>query len=764
MSFESFLADPQATREWGDWLVILHPVSPLGVSTPLYFSHRGTIVGPAAVTVSPYTIAAHTPFRRRLAVAPTISHSLWARGRIGGESQPAYGSLQLVNQDGGLDQYRPTVGGWRWKNTPCQIFFCDSRTKNIADTVGCVSDGLVKEARIGLGGATIELQGFEARFGEMTSNRLFRGTSYQLELSGNKTVDYGAVTAVDLTGDMSLETWLWLNSSQTSANVTIWGWNGSTTFPWHLRTNTARKLILRCTIGGVAEAVTTTLALSFFTPYHVSIDIDGRDVTFRIWNDDTQTLTTEVFVNGFSSATRDAFSGGNYQVRSVDATYAIWVDEMRVFDVVRSESEHAGNRFGEFSDGALPSSLVHYARMNDGTGTTVVDEVAASNGTISGAGTHTWLWAMEGGSELANTPKPETWGYAWNVAPVLVDPVRNVYLVAPADTANVLDDIVVTREGGNPHTMDAEAASLRAFMTTTPAAGHSLPYSARGLFRLGSTPTLPISAEVSGFGASGGDALLTDIVEALITTRLSTTPTLDTASFTALATALNGASYGLFLRQPEPIRQTLDTLIGASAEAWWGYLRGTQNFHVEQFTGPADTADYDWDEHDIVNVEPLDAQTVIYGVEVKFAQNHVVLNAENEVAAVIKGTRDWAKFTEEWQFVRRNDDAIRRDYPGDASVLYTVETAIRDRAAAEAFADFLLELLKGPKEGFKVTLKPIGRVVRVGQTATISVVLQRGRSRLDLDGSKLYVVLDVTETQQKGETVVTCWGGEEVIK
>lgn len=760
MSLDTFLADNLATADFGDWLVVLNPVSPLGVTTPFYFSHRGTAIGPTAVAVpgTPYTIPANTPFRRRLTLAPTTTHSLWQRGRIGGESHPTYGGLQLVNQDGGLDQYRVTPGGWRWKNTPCQVYFCDTRPQHIASTIGCVFDGLVGECEIDLRGATISLTGFEARYGEMTSERVFRGTGYQLGLAIDATVDYGAAAEADITGDLSLEFWLWIDTAPTGA-VAFWGWTDGTEYPWRLTLTAARALRLRATIGGSVEGVLTTATLAVRRPYHISIDIDGRDATIDICDDDAQVLTTETFLNAFSAATRDGDNGGKLKLTVVDATAALWFDEMRVWDVARTSEEHRNSRFGEIEDGAIPAFLVHYPRMNDGTGNTATDSAAGGNDgaiTVGGTGSFAWLWAMEGGSELANTPKPEVWGYKYFVAPVLVDGVRSAYSVSPADTENSLDAIVQTFEGGNPHIMDAEATSLYAFITTTPAAGHCLPYSARGLFRLSADPELPISATVSGFGASASLAPLPDVAEQLITTRLSTVPTLDTASFTALGTAVAGG-FGVYLARPEPIRQTLDFLL-AGAMGWWGHYRGEQAFHVEQFTGPGATPDHEWDERHIVNIEPVDAGPTIYGVEVKFNQNHTVLS-EDQVAVAIKGTADWLKWTQEWQYVRRIDPTLKAQFAGNGGIIYSVETARRGVENVSVFADFLFQLLAGAKEAWKVTIPVIGRVVRIGQTCTLSVTLQRNRQRLSLDGTARYVILDVADTQQRGEVVVTLWGG-----
>lgn len=751
MSFASFLADAQAVRDRGEWLCIFTIPGPSGNVT-LRVSRRGTAIGDTAVTIGSDTIAAHTPFRRRLIVAPSMAQSLWRSRTILGRSVPSFGMAELVNADGGLDPYKPALG-YRWGAGSAKVYFCDFA--NIQDTIGLVYDGKLGKPDWGVGvPIKVPLTGRDADFQMMTSERIYRGTSYMLELNGTRVSDHGSPSAVNITGALTLAWWEWFDTAP-GGSLQRWGWPFATGRPWAIVYAVSPQFRFACSVGGVSETVTMSKALSLKTPYHIAVVVSGRDVRFEIWDEDAQTLTTETYVNAISNATRQANSGGTLQLAS-GSSGVLWSDDMRVYNVALTPSELAAIRHRPLAAGSIPATCVHYLRCDDGSGTTVTDSSAtAANGTISGAGSSAWLWACEGAAELAGTPKPDQWGEALN-APVLVDPIRNIFQVAGGGAVQS----IVTDEGGVGHTMDANAASMRAFLTTTPAAGHSLPYLARGLFRLGSTPTLPICATVQGYsgGSVGYGNAAGTISRKLVTERgplLADPGGLDTASFTAYATA-SSAKTGLFLPQPLALGEALDK-VNAGAAGWWGFVRASALFHVERFAGPAVTADYSFDTRHIIDIQPASPPGVVYEVVVLFAYNPVVLS-DDQAAAAFKGTVGWQLRRQAWQEQRRTDDALRAQYPGAAGTSVTIETCLQTQEDAGALADYLLALLKGEKEGWIVRLRATGLQVKVGQTCNLTFTLQDGTQRAGLDGTRDFAILSTEDLRQREEVKMEVWG------
>lgn len=748
MSFASFLSDPQAVRDYGDFLIEFYPKNPAGVETPLRFSRKGTVVASAVTTPSGDVIAAFTPFRKRLIKAPNISQSIWQPAKILSNSLPSFGSVSLVNEDGGLDQYMVSAG-WTWLDCRCKVFFCDVR--DIQGTISKISDSFMGDPSWSIESLIIPLKGRESLFSQMTSARVYRGTSYMLELSGVRTVSYGTPAALDLRTSLTLEGWLWIDTTPSVTILNLYGWNGAT-FPFRLNMTTSRTLSLRGVVAGVTQGPTSVNPLSLQTFYHIAVVISGTTLTFHIYNDDTQVTTSETFTGTFTSSTRDAQVGGTL-VHSTQGTPVVWFDEWRTWNVARTLTEIAANRFRQLT--SVPATCVHRLGMDGGTGTTVEDSSAtAADGTISGAGTSTWLWAHEGGPELAGTPKPDVWGSRWGVAPIMVDPVRQGYQVAGGGTINNL----TTYEGGNPHTMDASSASFRAYITTTPAAGHSLRYLPRGLFKLGSSPTLPVSASVNGYsgGALGYVTTGANIARDIITRRgpkIADPSEIDTSSFTTYNALTTGApTCGVAIYQPQTISSVLDFLL-SSGSGWWGYKRASTLFHVERFNGPAVTADYNFDQRKIISITPLPPVAVIYEVIVKYRKNDVV-HSKEQVAASVKSTVDWTQWTQEWQEQPATDESLR----SASAISLVVETALQLQADARVLADYLLATLKGKKDGWEISLNSSGLQTSVGETSTLSVTLQKNISRLGLVGSKKYVILSVEDNRQEGSIKNIVWG------
>jgi hypothetical protein len=344
------------------------------------------------------------------------------------------------------------------------------------------------------------------------------------------------------------------------------------------------------------------------------------------------------------------------------------------------------------------------------------------------------------------------------VAPVLVDPVRQGYQVA---SGGAIQD-VTTYEVGLSHTMDASSASYRAYLTTTPAAGHSLRYLPRGLFKLGSQPLLPISALVKGYnGGSLGYVNKADTVIRDIVTRRGPKiidPTdLDTSSFTAYGTA-NPGIVGIYLPQPSQISSVLDSLT-SSGSGWWGYVRASTLFHLEKYSGPAVTADYSFTQRNIISITPLPPSAIVYEVVVRYRHNEVVLDSESQVATSVKSSLNWQQWTQEWQEQKRSDAAIRTAFPGSASISVTFDTNLQYSYDAGWLADYLIALIKGPKQGWTVTVSSVGLQATIGQTCTLSLTLQSGAStRLGLDGTKKYSIVSVMDDPQNGTVKLDIWG------
>lgn len=758
MSHSDFLADPEALRDRAEWLVHIYLVDPDGVVTILRYcrDNQGRGIAPTtALTVGSTTIPIHAPYRKRLIQPPTITQSMWQPGTILGHSFPTFGEMIFRNRDGGLDRYRP-VEGYKWGGR-VEVFFGD--WYNFSTTLGSVFDGRSGHPAFSLSQMKVPLLGRESDFNVPTSTRVYRGTGYGLELSGVRVVNYGSPAAVNITGSLTVERWIWIDTAP-NADTNIWGWMLGGFAPWVIRITSTRALQFRCHVAGVAESTTSTAVLGVQKPYHIAVTVSGRDVTFYIWDEDAQTLTKEVQTNAISSATRSSNSGGSYIMQSANVMVDWW-DESRVWNVARTEAEIAADRHRPFEAGSIPATLVHRTAMDDGAGTTVTDSSAtAANGTISGAGTSTWLWMMEGGPELAGKPRPDVWGKRFGVAPVLVSPIHQVYQVAGGGAVQS----IAPTEGGNPQTTAAAATAMRDFIVTSVAAGNFRNYLARGMFRFGSAPTLPISCTVEGYngGSLGYVSTAGPITRDIITRRGRKIPDpseIDTASFTAYGTAAP-ATMGIAIYSPntdkEYISPVLD-MVNVGGMGWWGFVGSSILFHIERFTGPDTTADYNLSTAIIDVEEVYPPPPVIYEVIVKYHKNDVVMTEDQLAQVVVIGTVNWTQWTLPWLEKKATDDALRDAYAGSSGMSLVLETGLYNDADAQTLADTALSVLSGVREILIVTLRPVGLEIRIGMTVTLTFQYQDGTQRLGLDGTAKYLVINTEILFASGQIKITVW-------
>ncbi len=754
MSHSTFITDPKATRDRGEWWVLLTITDPSGNPITLGFSRRGIGNKGVTVSVSGDTILSHQRFEKRILKIPEITHSMWKEGSFLSNSLPSYSNFIINNTDRGLDQYSPKKG-YVWLGGSIKVYFFDYN--DIPGTIGKKFEGRLGQPSFGLNyQLSIPVLGNEEQFNRTLHNRLYRGTSYQLELnSGTGLVSFGTPAAVKLTGSLTLEGWVWLDalpsSGYTIAQVMAlksWGWGSGVTFPWSLGFNALGQMILGCTISSALESKTSVTQLGQ-KPCHIAVRIAGRDVAFLIWDDDNQTLTSEYYTNAFSSSTRDTASG-NYQIK-INDTFVPWFDEMRVWNYYRTDQEVAQDRFRPLnsSGSSIPATCVHYTSMDHSSGTTVTDHSAtAAHGTITGGSA--WLWAMEGGASLAGTPKPDVLGLRGGVKPVLVDPIRGVYQVHWGTT-----QAIQAYEGGESRIMDATLASMRALMISgTPAAGHAAQYLARGYFKLPSpTPSLPISCLVNGAkdGPLGYVETVSKVSRYLATRRanISDPSGIDTSSYTTYESGFNPSIGFVYYDggKDKKIRGVLDDVL-RSGMGWWGYMRGSSLFHIQRIS-ISGAASKSYDERNITNIQDTSSDNIIYGVEVRYRYNDVV-HSEEQVASSIKGTIAWETFTKPFLYKSATDENLKGKYEGKGGRILVIETGLYYDNDAQILANSLLSILKGFKQTYRIDLTTTAIADDRGQIENISYRLQDGTIVCSLDGTENYLVVTIIDKGQDG--------------
>lgn len=771
MSHTDFIRDPIALSR-ADWWGEFHITAPDGSALILRFSRHGTRNKAAAISLNGGVdiIAAHQSWEARILTVPTITQSMWKEGSMLSSSLPTYGEWVLNNGNRFFDQYHPKEG-YVWTGGRCKLFLFD-RT-DISGTIAKKLDGRLGNPQYSFTSELrIPVYGLEEEANQPLHSRVYRGTSYGLELVGGRAVDFGTAPAqVNLRNDLTIKGWLYLEALN-AGQIVIWGLVG--TSPWRLVINAARQLAMFVSIAGASESQASSKVLSARIPYHFGIVISGRDVIFYLWDDVNQVKTKEVFPNAFSVFTRDTTAAGVvYAFRTgSDATLKIWGDEFQVFNYAQTEAEIDEGRFRPLNAN-IPATCVHRVGFDDGTGTTVTDSSASGlHGTISGAGTDTWLWQMEGDSKLAGTPKPDTVGHKFGVKPVLVAPLHYCWQVHWGSTQSI-----TSSEGGAPRTM-SNAATLRDFIVNVPAAGNSLTFLSQGLFKMPSiAPSLPISAIVEGAndGFFGYESKASRVARYLVTKRgpmIAEPGGIDTASFTTFQGGFDpDVGFTVYeSRKPREdeqngkglIKDSLD-LVMRSALGWWGFTIPANLFHIEHYSGPALAPTYSYSPRTrsgyadvasgiIVSMEPINNPQIIYEVQVRYHFNDVVMS-EEQVASTIKGTVSWSDWTKPYLTARAVDETLRSRYQGKGGKILIIESAVYEQSDAQRLANDILTRVKGQKEAYRATLQMVAANAIIGQTEVLEYRYQDGTIVMGLDGNDLFVIVTTVDKSQEGVIV-----------
>lgn len=777
MSFDTFIANPRAVKDFGDWWIIISITNPSGVTETLRFSRHGTRNRSTAIVVDGDTINAHEMFQKRISKIPTITHSMWKEGGIlSSSSLPSYSTFSLINDDRGLDKYAPKEG-YIWSGGTIKAYFFDRR--NVQGTIKKMFHGQLGRPRFSLqSNVDVPVYGLDYKFNKPAHSRVYRGTSGMLELyalgANIQTINYGTPAAVNLTGDMTTEQWIWLDALPTSF-ITMWGWEFAVgRWPWSITLSQTLLPRFRGTTAGTTYIAAGVNAFAIQKPYHFATIVSGRDVTFVIWDDDNQTQTIETFTNLFPSGARDSYNAagaGNIYYYRTSQGLRQWTDDNRVWNYARTIDEIVSNRHRPFKSGEIPSGLVHYTPFDEGTGTVVTDlSTTAANGAISGTGTHTWLWAMEGGPELAGTPKPDTIGKKFGMKPVLVDPIRNRYQVHFGSTQSIQSS-----EGGNPHAMQATASSMRAYLTAgAPAAGQALPYLARGYFTLPTAvPVLPIAAIVEGAndGSLGYVSTVSKVARYLASRRSDVVdPTdINTAGFTSFESGFN-PTIGMtnydtkYTINPDGsrtatglLKDLLDKVL-RSGYGWFGFPKGLFGsngnplFHIDHFKSASVTPDSIYNQSHIINIEDISQESIIYEVEIRYHYNDVVMQ-EDQVASTIKGTVNWTQWTKPYLSKISTDKSLKDKYEGKGGKRLILETLIYNDSDAQTLGDHVLALVKGDRPAWRVTLTSTGLGATIGETESLGYTNKNNITVLGLDGLDKYILVTTVDRIQEGIVV-----------
>jgi hypothetical protein len=360
-------------------------------------------------------------------------------------------------------------------------------------------------------------------------------------------------------------------------------------------------------------------------------------------------------------------------------------------------------------------------------------------------------YAGTGGQEgtaddLKGQVKPRVFGRVLGITPRPANVPQQIWQVSN----NAVAAIPAVYEGGLAITAGATYASLADMTTNAPAAGTYRAWLAGGMFRLGSAPSLAITADVDEGGAAE------DRTAAQVMQRIVTGPggiasgDVVAGDVTALEAAAAG-QVGLYADQDTKVLAALDA-VANSVGAWCGFDRLGQ-FRMRRLEVPAGSpvatfrilnrsAVADATTGDIIALERLPTDDAGRGVPayratIRYSRNWTPLDADQVAGAVTQARR--ALLAEEWRSAVATDATVQTKHLRARELSFDSLLVAETDAQAEATRRQALYGVRRDRLRLRTLLTPaLAAVVDLGAIVRVEV------PRYGYAAGRLMVVISIT--------------------
>jgi hypothetical protein len=353
------------------------------------------------------------------------------------------------------------------------------------------------------------------------------------------------------------------------------------------------------------------------------------------------------------------------------------------------------------------------------------------------AGTNALPAGVEGvAGDLKGKEKPSCWGRCYHVPAPCVNTSKRIYQVH----SGAVQAIDAVYEGGAAITYSgtdhANQAALEAAATP---AGQFDKCTALGLFRLGSDPSLKISADVRGDNVGGYVDRPGAIVRRILETRAGVvTADIATATITELDAAAN-YEVGYWTAEAVSIGDAL-LAVRQSVAAWCVPTRSGA-WQVGRLEAPAVSPDFAHTDVDIVDLDRVasadkDGGVPVWRVVLRYKPWFAAF-AEGELAGgLAQATK--AALLAEWRVAAAEDAAVKTTHP--LAAVLELDTLLTTEADAVAEAGRLLALHKVRRDLVqeRIPLTEVNATIDLGATVKLTT------TALGYSAGRLFRVAGVT--------------------
>lgn len=343
-----------------------------------------------------------------------------------------------------------------------------------------------------------------------------------------------------------------------------------------------------------------------------------------------------------------------------------------------------------------------------------------------------------GSSDLAGTVKPVVLGRVWNVAPVLIDPVKLIYQVHDGPIAAVSGVF----DGGVALTFAANYTTYAFLAAASVSSGQYATCIAEGMIRVGSSPVFTVTAHVDGHAAAGTTVRsIAGWLAAQLDAELGLE--IDAAAFGALPNAVAGWVW----TEPFTLASALSRFVG---DAGWHWGADVSGIITTRRLDPPDSAAVAriFDEPDILDLvrEPLpDGYAGVHQRRlVQWKRNWTEQSGALATTAV-----DSAYRQRQWRTANAFRPVGGARLAIDPPVL---QTSLALESDAIALANHLLDLHAVARRMFTLTTKIFGSLPVLGSTVMVR------HPRFGLVAGGHFRIVDIDLRLRDGAAVLLLWG------
>lgn len=348
---------------------------------------------------------------------------------------------------------------------------------------------------------------------------------------------------------------------------------------------------------------------------------------------------------------------------------------------------------------------------------------------------------LEGGEDIEGKPKPLCFGEAYNIEPILIDPVNLIYQVNDGSIESVLN----VRDSGIALTNGGNYSNI---LTAPVSAGNFVTQLSGGYIKLGSTPAGRVTADIEGDNIDGYSNTINEIVTKIVTKRLGASALQETEIDQGSMNALSSiGTVGYYITEPTTASEVIDDLI-TSTGCYWTFSRQGQLLAgvLEEPNNPT----YEVTETN-VDESGISLPSVIapaWRISVAYSPVWTVQQADELGGGTTDADRTF--LSEEYRYVVSENRSVRTK--NSQSIEKIFYTKLANRADAEALLARLERVYSEKRKLYRVPIwKGLYRVY-IRDQVTLKF------PRFGLSQGKTLLITGVSEDAESASTILELWG------